>query len=134
MDARLADALKTVADALGAIDRDDFERACEMIGAATVIGIYGCGREGLQMRGFAMRLFHLGLDVGCLGDVSMPRLGEGDLLVVSAGPGELATVTAHMSTARAADARVLFITAQPDTPAARIADQVLIVPAQTMAS
>jgi len=38
-------ALRAVADALGVIDRDDLERACEMIAAATGIGIYGCGRE-----------------------------------------------------------------------------------------
>ena len=131
---RLEEAQRVVADALGAINPGDVERACEMIAAANAIGIYGCGREGLQMRGFAMRLFHLGLDVACLGDVTMPPLRTGDLLVVSAGPGELATVTAHMTTARAAGARILFITAEPDTPTARNADLVLIVPAQTMAS
>jgi 6-phospho-3-hexuloisomerase len=32
----------------------------EAIVAAKRIVVFGCGREGLQMRGFAMRLFHLG--------------------------------------------------------------------------
>ena len=134
MKERLAEALSTVADALGAIDRNAVEQACEMIAAAGTVGIYACGREGLQLRGFAMRLFHLGLEVACLGDVTMPALGAGDLLVVSAGPGELATVNAHMTTARADGARIVFITAEPATPAAQKADLVLTVPAQTMAS
>ena len=38
-----------------------------------------------------------------------------------------------MKTARDAGARVLFITAEPETPSARGADLVLCVPAQTMA-
>ena len=59
--------------------------------AAQRIVVFGCGREGLQMRGFAMRLFHLGRDVSVWGDMTMPALRAGDLLFVSAGPGYLAT-------------------------------------------
>ncbi|MEX0345451.1 MAG: SIS domain-containing protein [Rhizobiaceae bacterium] len=133
-DSRLQKALQTVGEALSIIDQEEVNRACEIIASASRIGIYGCGREGYQMRGFAMRLFHLGLDVGYVGDTTMPPLGDGDVLVVSAGPGELATVNAHLATAQKAGAKTVFLTAEPDTAAAALADLILTIPAQTMAS
>ncbi len=131
---RLQQALGTVAEALSVIDEDVVNAACEIIASAGKIGIYGCGREGYQMRGFAMRLFHLGLDVGYVGDTTMPPLGDGDVLVVSAGPGELATVNAHLATAQKSGAKTIFLTAEPKTAAAALADLVVAIPAQTMAS
>lgn len=128
---RLSSAFATVSQAVGAVEPDQFDRACDLIASAATIGVYGCGREGYQMRGFAMRLFHLGLQVGYVGDTTMPPLGDGDLLVVSAGPGNLATVDAHIKTARKAGAQTLLITAQP--PIAPAADHLIIVPAKTMA-
>ena len=133
MEDRLTDALATVGGALAGVDADSIASACRMIASADTIGIYGCGREGYQMRGFAMRLFHLGFRVGFVGDATMPPLGDGDLLVVSSGPGALATVDAHMATAHKAGAAVVFVTAEPDAPVASDADLVLTVPAQTMA-
>ena len=38
--------------------------------------------RGLQMRGFAMRLFHMGRDVAVWGDMTTPHVGPGDLLFV----------------------------------------------------
>jgi len=134
MDGRFDEALHRVGTALGGVDPASLDTACAMIVGARRIGVYGCGREGYQLRGLAMRLYHLGCTVGYVGDTTMPPLGAGDLLIVSAGPGELATVTAQMTTARAARARLLLFTAVPGTPSAALADHVLAVPAQTMAS
>jgi 6-phospho-3-hexuloisomerase len=116
------------------IDPREMQAAMDMIANARRIVLYGCGREGLQLRGFAMRLHHLGLDVAMQGDMATPPVGTGDLLIVSAGPGELATVTALMRVARNAGADVVFLTAVPETPSASLANCVLTIPAQTMAS
>jgi 6-phospho-3-hexuloisomerase len=82
---------------LGAVlDRvDDIARdsACETLARAKRIGVYGCGREALQIKGFAIRLFHLGMSVWVVGDMTMPPLGEGDVFLLTGGPGELLTVT-----------------------------------------
>src|SRR5579863_726500 len=59
----------------------------EAIATAKRIAIYGAGREGLQMDGFAMRLFHMGRHVHLVGDMTTPPIGPGDLLIVSSGPG-----------------------------------------------
>jgi 6-phospho-3-hexuloisomerase len=66
--------------------------------------------------------------------MTTPPIGSGDLLVVSAGPGAFSTVVALIGTAKAAGARVATITAQPRGEAARAADLVLRIPAQTMAN
>ena len=133
-DVRLREAFGIIAEALAGIDAATLEQACTMIVSTGRIGVYGCGREGYQMRGFAMRLFHLGLDVGYIGDTTMPPLAKADLLVVSAGPGDLATVNAHMATAQIAGADILLLTAEPDSAAAVKATHILTVPAQTMES
>ena len=69
------------------IDQATIDKACNMLTTAQNIVLYGCGREGLQMRGFAMRLYHLGLKSTMQGDMATPPVGKNDLLVVSDGPG-----------------------------------------------
>lgn len=115
------------------IDDGAVNRAVAEIAAAGRIALYGVGREGLQIKGFAMRLFHLGLRVAMVGDMTTPHLGAGDLLIVSAGPGGFSTVDALLGVARRDGARTLVVTAQPAGSAAHLADTVLPVPAQTMA-
>ena len=122
--------------AQGAAGTDPAELAdlVEDLATARRIAVFGCGREGLMMRALTMRLYHLGLDIHMVGDMSCPPLAEGDLLVVSSGPGRLATVAALIGQARAAGARVACITAQPSGPDPAASDLVLTIPAQTMAS
>ncbi|GAA3466006.1 SIS domain-containing protein [Nonomuraea roseola] len=127
-------ALDELGAALAKVDDRLIDAACRAIADARRIGVYGCGREALQIKGFAMRLFHLGLPVGVVGDVTMPALGRGDVLLVTSGPGETSTVLALMQTARAAGTTNLLLTAEPASSAARLADFVLVIPAQTMAS
>ncbi|AZO75157.1 MAG: SIS domain-containing protein [Mesorhizobium sp.] len=125
-------------DELGAvvkrIDDGRVDAACAMLAGAGRIVVYGCGREALQVKGFAMRLYHLGLPVSVVGDMTTPPLGKGDVFLASSGPGETATVLTLMRVARDAGARVLLLTAEPAGSAARLADFTLLVPAQTMAS
>lgn len=112
-------------DALGAL-------AAELLEAGRIV-VYGVGREGLMMRALAMRLFHLGLDVHVVGDMTTPPIGSGDLLLVSAGPGAFSTVMGLIGVARGAGARVACVTSQPDGDAPLASDRVLVIPAQTMA-
>jgi 6-phospho-3-hexuloisomerase len=80
-------ALSELARVFAGLSDDAADILIEAIAAAKKIALYGCGREGLQLRGFAMRLFHLGREVSVRGDMTMPAIGRGDLLIVSAGPG-----------------------------------------------
>ena len=87
-----------------------------------------------MMKALAMRLYHLGLDAHVVGDMTAPPLGIGDVLMVSAGPGDFATVAALVGVAQGAGARVICVTAEPEGRCRRGADLVLHIPAQTMAA
>ena len=116
-----------------AVSETEFAALIEAIAKSRRIVAYGCGREGLMMRALAMRLYHLGCDIHVQGDMSCPPLGAGDLLLVSSGPGRLATVAALIGQARAGGAKVACITAEPTGPDPQAADLSLVIPVQTMA-
>lgn len=98
------------------------------------IVLHGVGREGLIIRGFAMRLFHLGLrKVHMFGDMCTPLLKTGDLLIVTSGPGWPSSADPIITEATASGARALVITAKADGAAAALATTVALVPAQTIA-
>jgi 6-phospho-3-hexuloisomerase len=115
------------------IDDDLVDQAVEEIERARHIALYGVGREGLQIKGFCMRLYHLGRSVAMVGDMTTPHLGAGDLLIVSAGPGYFSTVAALIGVAKRDGARTLVVTAQPGGECAKAAHVMVFVPAQTMA-
>lgn len=127
-------ALDDLAAVFTHLDENEVDRAVAAIAAAKRIALYGVGREGLQIKGLAMRLYHLGCSVSVVGDMNTPPLGRGDLLIVSAGPGYFSTVAALMKTASEAGAQTLCVTAQPSGACPLAADVVLTIPAQTMAN
>ncbi|HEX6120136.1 MAG TPA: 6-phospho-3-hexuloisomerase [Dongiaceae bacterium] len=126
-------ALLEIECVIATLDVAAFESFAQAIAAAKIIAIHGLGREGLQMKGLAMRLVHLGLDAHVVGEMTTPPIGKGDLLICSAGPGDFATIAALMKIARNAGAKTAVVTAQPSSNLARSADHVLHIPAQTMA-
>jgi 6-phospho-3-hexuloisomerase len=126
-------ALAELGQVFARLDDAAVDRAVAMIAGARRIVVFGGGREKLQIMGFAMRLFHMGLAVAVEGDMTTPPVGQGDLFLVTCGPGEISTALALMGVARAAGAKTLLVTAQPKGRAAALADFVLHLPAQTMA-
>jgi 6-phospho-3-hexuloisomerase len=128
------DALDELRGVFAKIDDTTVDAAVQMIADANKIVVFGGGREGLQIRGLAMRLFHMGLQASVVGDMTTPAIGHGDLFLVTVGPGEISTALALLDVAKTAGATILFITAQPEGRGARFADFVLLLPAQTMAN
>jgi 6-phospho-3-hexuloisomerase len=126
-------ALDELAGVFARLDDTRVDAAVALIATSKRVALHGVGREGLQMRGFAMRLFHLGLEASVVGDMTCAAVGPGDLLLVSAGPGHFGTIAALMQVARGSGARTLVVTAQPQGACAMAADAVIHLPAQTMA-
>jgi 6-phospho-3-hexuloisomerase len=126
-------ALQEVADAVRSVPDTELDAIASELLSARRIACYAGGREGLVLRGLVMRLFHAGLDVHYVGEMTCPAVGPGDLLVLSCGPGRISTVGALAGVARRDGARVLYLTAQPQNPPADRADRVVHVTAQTMA-
>jgi len=110
------------------------EPLAETLAGARRIACFGVGREGLMMKALTMRLFHLGLDAHVVGDMTTPPIETGDVLFVSAGPGDFGTIAALCDVARRAGAQVICITAMPDGPVPAMADLTVHLPAQTMAT
>jgi len=104
-----------------------------LAGARRIV-CYGVGREGLMMKSFAMRLFHLGCNAHVAGDMTTPPVAAGDVLLVSAGPGNFSTVAALSRVAQDNGAHAICFTAQPGGPVPIQADHVVTLPAQTMAA
>ena len=127
-------ALSEIGAVFNNVAANAMDRMSDEILNARRIACYGVGREGLMMKALGMRLMHLGLDAHVVGDMTTPPVGKGDLLIVSAGPGSFATVIALLEVAREAGARSMVVTAQPNGSAARAADVVIELPAQTMAN
>jgi 6-phospho-3-hexuloisomerase len=116
-------ALSDLAAVFAAMQEDALDALIEEIVKAKRIVVFGLGREGLQMRGFAMRLFHMGRDVVVWGDMTMPALG----------PGDLPTARTLVDVAHKAGARTALVTAQRGGELAELVDVVTVIPAQTMA-
>ena len=126
-------ALQEVAAAVRSVPDAEIDGIVDELLRARRIACYAGGREGLVMRGLVMRLFHAGLDVHYVGEMTCPAIGSGDLLVLSCGPGRISMVEALAGVARRDGARLLYLTAQPDVAPADLADRTVRITAQTMA-
>ena len=127
-------AIEELAAAVRSVTTDTLDAIAAEIAAADVIASYAGGREGLVMKGLTMRLFHAGLNAHSIGEMTCPAVGKGDLVILTCGPGNISTVQALAGVAKNAGARVLYFTAQPKNSPADLADQVVVIDAQTMAS
>ena len=84
-------ALNELASVFEKINDNSVNKAIELIAQSKKIVVFAGGREKLQIMGFAMRLFHMGLNISVEGDMTTPPVGKGDLLVVSVGTGYIST-------------------------------------------
>ena len=95
--------------------------------------IFGCasGRSGFILRGFLMRLMHLGYTVYFVGETTTPRLRPGDLLMVMSGSGETAQPREMQRRANTVGARTVGLTAHSDSTIGREAQVVITIPGTT---
>jgi len=63
-------ALSELSAVLDDMDVGSIDIACKQIASAQNVLLYGCGREGLQLRGLAMRLYHLGINASMVADMA----------------------------------------------------------------
>jgi len=77
----------------------------------------------------AMRLMHLGLTVHVVGDVTTPAIASGDVLLTASGSGTTGGVVRAAQSAVDAGASVAAITTATESPLAKLAAHVLVLPA-----
>lgn len=125
---------RIAAEASGVVERiaahpGELDPVLDALTSADRVFVLGAGRSGLALRMTAMRLMHLGLDVHVVGETTTPAISAGDALLTASGSGTTAGIVRAAETAVEAGARVVAITTAPDSPLARAADAVVVVPA-----
>lgn len=125
--------LQEIGTVLQKIDDTEVQQFIQEIGEAQKIVSTGAGRVGMAVRGFTMRLGHLGLSAHMVGDTTVPSVGKGDLLLVASGSGETQTIVDLVSIARKNGCRIALITGNPDSRMGQMADVIvqLLAPSKT---
>ncbi|MXX02251.1 MAG: 6-phospho-3-hexuloisomerase [Gemmatimonadetes bacterium] len=114
---------------LNRISCDEVEALVREVTGARRVFVAGAGRSGLVMRSFAMRLAQLGRPVHVVGETTSPPIRPGDLLLIGSGSGVTDRMVHYAGKAAKTGARVAAATAVPESPAARLADVVVVIPA-----
>jgi 6-phospho-3-hexuloisomerase len=118
-----------IADTVAKIDEQEVAALAALLHQTDRVFVAGAGRSGLVLRMAAMRLMHLGLTVHVAGDTTTPAISSLDLLLVASGSGTTSGVVQSAETAAKAGAHIAAFTTNPDSPLARLADAVVIIPA-----
>ena len=100
----------------------------DAIETAPASHVAAVGRARLIAQTFAMRLMQLGRPVHVVGDVTAPAMAGGDTLVAVSGTGETRTTLGVARAAVGLQARVIVLTAAPQSALARIAGELIVLP------
>ena len=103
----------------------------EKIRKANKIFVAGAGRSLMVIRGFAMRLMHMGYRSYVVGETSTPALEAGDLLIIASGSGNTETLTVIADKCKRLGGVLALITTMPDSHIGKKADCIVHVPAAT---
>ena len=122
------DILAEIETVLGAVEEQQLEAVMERMQKNRRVFVDGEGRSGFSAKGFAMRLMHLGYTVFFVGETITPALREGDLFIAVSGSGKSANVLNDAKKAKTAGAELIAVISKPDSPLAREADCVLVIP------
>lgn len=111
------------------VDNEECEVLIKEIISAKRIVVCGAGRVGMAIRGFGMRLGHLGLQAFTLGDSTVPGIGSGDLFIVASGSGETQTIYDLALIASKNNAKIALITGNPESRIGKLANTIVKITA-----
>lgn len=114
--------LQEIDNVLKKIDEDEVVRLADDILHAKTIVVCGAGRVGMAIRGFGMRLGHIGLHAFSIGDTTLPSIREGDLLLAASRSGETQTIYDLVEIAKKNGAKVAVVTGSSSSRMAKLAD------------
>ncbi len=110
------------------LDMAQLKAFVDAIAGANNIFVYGSGREGISMRGFAMRLSHLGKHTYWLFDDTTIGMHEGDLFILADGRGDVGIHRYFVRRAHESGAKIAIVTGLPEGNLAKnYADLILFV-------
>ncbi|MDF9823824.1 6-phospho-3-hexuloisomerase [Breznakia sp. PF5-3] len=110
---------------LGSISVAAAEKFVSLINEAGEVFCAGAGRSGFQVKGFAMRLMHMGFKSYVVGETVTPNIKADGLLVICSGSGETKSLVNHAQKAKEMGAKIALITTNVDSSIGNIADVVI---------
>jgi 6-phospho-3-hexuloisomerase len=119
----------TLVASLGDTAAVALDDAATALASARRVFVLGAGRSGLALRMTAMRLTHLGLDARVVGDVTSTAIGKDDVLLAASGSGTTTGIVRSAETAVGVGATLVVLTTAADSPLAKLADTVVVLPA-----
>lgn len=126
MAARYGDViLKELGKSVGMVSEEKLAETEASILHAKRVFCDGLGRSGLCIRGLAMRLMQMGLTAYVVGCTTTPSIGRGDVLIISSGSGQSATLISRAVKAKKCGAEIVLFTGSPCSGLAETADTVL---------
>lgn len=121
--------LQEVSQVLTQVSNDEVSALCNaVLSTNTIVGV-GAGRVGMALRGFIMRLGHMGKRAWMIGDTTVPSIGAGDCLLVASGSGETKTIVVLTEIAKRNGATVVAVTGNPTSTIGSLANLTVTVPA-----
>ena len=110
------------------VDPKEVDTLIEYICGAKQIQLWSMGRCQLSVRGFAMRLAHMGFPTHVVFDTVTPAIGPGDLLISHGGANNVELNVIQQ--AKKAGAKIAIVTPCLDTPHSKLADLIVHLPGQ----
>lgn len=123
--------LAEITQVLHQVDEKQVTTAIERLASGKRIFVLGEGRSGLQGKGFAMRLMHIGLSPYVIGESTTPAVQKDDLLVAISGSGTTSMIVSLAKKAHEQGTEVLAITSNAASPLGQLASEVLVIPGAT---
>ncbi len=124
----VGDAIRYICDATGnAIEgaEGEVQKLIDALEPADRVFLYGRGRSGFVARAFAVRLMHLGYSTYVVGETITAPVQKDDVVVCVSGSGTTYPVVMTAELGRRQGARVVAVTADPDSEVARLAHVVI---------
>lgn len=129
MKSKIQSILEEIQIVLSKVNDSEVDNLISEILNAKRIVVCGAGRVGMAIRGFGMRLGHLGFNAYTLGDSTVPGIAETDLLIVASGSGETQTIFDLVAIASKNKCRIAAITGNPDSRIGILANTVVKITA-----
>jgi 6-phospho-3-hexuloisomerase len=119
--------LSEVQEVLTSSDYSSSYEAVQLIREANKIVSLGAGRVGLSMSAFAKRLMHLGKQAWVYSDDTLPRMANGDLMVIASGSGETESIVCLAKIARRNGLQILLVTSNENSTLAKLATAKIVL-------
>lgn len=113
------------------LDEAQIDALEDNIRSAEKVYVAGAGRSLMMIRGFAMRLMHMGFRSYVVGETVTPAITDRDLLIIASGSGSAGTLVSIAGKCKKIGARLALITTKPGSVIGSLADVIVKVETYT---